>query len=80
LVIFHRRTAHAATAMQDRSGPGIAGFGLKKENNLSVLNTFGKTGKSIFRGFHSGTNYKNRSGLKTAKRYCPESSSLLMRS
>jgi hypothetical protein len=27
--------------MQDRSGPGIADFGFKKENNLSALNTFG---------------------------------------
>jgi hypothetical protein len=29
--------------MQDRSGPGIADFGLKKENNFSALNTFGVT-------------------------------------
>jgi hypothetical protein len=42
------------TAMQDRSGPGIADFGLKKENNFSALNTFEKTGKGIFRGFCSG--------------------------
>jgi hypothetical protein len=42
--------------MQDRSGPGIADFGLKKETNFSALNTFRKTGKSIFRAFRSGTN------------------------
>jgi hypothetical protein len=39
-VVFHRRTTHAATAMQDRSGPGIANFGFIKENNFSALNTF----------------------------------------
>ncbi len=30
-----QRTTHAAIAMQDRSGPGIADFGFKKENNFS---------------------------------------------
>jgi hypothetical protein len=37
-----------------RSGT-ILDFGLKKENNFSALNTFGKIEKSIFRDFRSGT-------------------------
>jgi hypothetical protein len=35
-----QKNSPSTTAMQDRSGPGIADFGLKKENNLSALNIF----------------------------------------
>jgi hypothetical protein len=38
---------------------------LKKENNLSSLNIFGKTAKSIFRGFRSGTSDDFESLMQT---------------
>ncbi len=57
----HRRVLCCCS---DESG---LGQGLKKENNLNALNTFGKTGKSIFRGFRSGTIYLNRIRLNIDK-------------